>query len=122
MLQGCECHGYSSDITRTWPIDGKFTPIQRALYDVVLGVQKDLIKLCSGCPSLDNLFDTMCSLLGKGLQEVGLISKSLSGQALNKVTLQTLIRSLNEHSRLTENTKEIIMTSDMTTMTANMAT
>jgi Xaa-Pro aminopeptidase len=38
-----QCDEYASDITRTVPVDGKFTPRQRAVYDVVLGAQKAAI-------------------------------------------------------------------------------
>jgi intermediate cleaving peptidase 55 len=38
--------GYHADITRTWPISGTFTPPQRALYQLVLDVQKAMIALC----------------------------------------------------------------------------
>ncbi|CAG8723280.1 316_t:CDS:10, partial [Acaulospora morrowiae] len=40
MDAGGEYHGYASDITRTWPINGKFTQAQREIYEVVL-------KLCT---------------------------------------------------------------------------
>lgn len=43
MDAGCEYGGYSSDITRTWPISGSFTKAQKVLYDVVLHLQKELI-------------------------------------------------------------------------------
>lgn len=43
MDAGCEYGGYTSDITRTWPIDGIFTPAQKVLYDVLLQLQKELI-------------------------------------------------------------------------------
>lgn len=43
MDAGCEYGGYSSDITRTWPISGKFTDAQNSLYDIVLQLQKELI-------------------------------------------------------------------------------
>lgn len=43
MDAGCEYGGYSSDITRTWPINGTFTNAQKTLYDVVLQLQKELI-------------------------------------------------------------------------------
>ena len=33
---GCEYQGYASDITRTFPVNGRFTPAQRAVYDIVL--------------------------------------------------------------------------------------
>lgn len=79
---GCEFHGYSSDITRTWPISGKFTPEQKALYEVVLDVQKNLIESLKKMPSLDNAFRHMCSILGKRLQEIGLIPKNVSEEKL----------------------------------------
>lgn len=78
VLSGCEYHGYSSDITRTWPINGKFTPEQKALYELVLNVQKDLIKNLKHLPSLDETFRRMCILLGKKLQEIGLIPTNIS--------------------------------------------
>ena len=45
MDGGCEYHGYVSDITRTWPVSGKFTPTQKELYNVVLRVQKICIEV-----------------------------------------------------------------------------
>ncbi|XP_045468377.1 xaa-Pro aminopeptidase 3 isoform X2 [Harmonia axyridis] len=84
MDAGCEYHGYSSDITRTWPIEGRFTKEQRELYDVVLETQKEIIGLCKNLPPLDSLFDSMCKILGKKLQEIGLIPKSLTGTSLFK--------------------------------------
>jgi Xaa-Pro aminopeptidase len=38
MDAGCELHGYVSDVTRTWPVNGKFTGPQRDVYDAVLDV------------------------------------------------------------------------------------
>ena len=43
MDVGAECSMYASDITRTVPVNGKFTPRQRELYEVVLGAQKAAI-------------------------------------------------------------------------------
>lgn len=81
---GCEYGGYSSDITRTWPINGTFSEPQRILYEIVLSLQKDLIKtiLNPGGMTLDDLFDTMCLKLGKYLQEAHLISSDKSGYDL----------------------------------------
>ncbi|CAG8454420.1 67_t:CDS:2 [Acaulospora colombiana] len=42
-----EYHGYASDITRTWPVNGKFTQAQREIYEVVLKVNRNCIKLCT---------------------------------------------------------------------------
>ncbi|XP_043676852.1 xaa-Pro aminopeptidase 3 isoform X1 [Vespula pensylvanica] len=82
MDAGCQYNGYTSDITRTWPANGKFIPEQRILYETVLDIQKELLEKVKEMPTLDQLFHSMCSLLGKRLQEVGLIPKSLSGDKL----------------------------------------
>lgn len=37
---GCELDGYASDVTRTWPVNGKFSVEQRAIYEVALAAQK----------------------------------------------------------------------------------
>ncbi|CAO1392874.1 unnamed protein product [Diamesa serratosioi] len=81
---GCEYGGYSSDITRTWPVNGNFTDPQRILYEIVLSLQKDLIRtvLNTGGQTLDELFDTMCLQLGHYLQEVNLIPKDKTGYDL----------------------------------------
>jgi Xaa-Pro aminopeptidase len=43
MDVGAECAGYAADVTRTIPVDGRFTRRQRELYDIVLGAQKAAI-------------------------------------------------------------------------------
>lgn len=88
MDAGCEYHGYSSDITRTWPINGTFNPQQAAIYEALLSVQTDLIKLCYDFPSLDHLFESMCLLLGKQLKEIGLIPRNASSSTVMKTAYQ----------------------------------
>jgi len=43
---GCEFSHYASDITRTFPVSGKFSDPQRDLYQAVLNVQKACIERC----------------------------------------------------------------------------
>jgi Xaa-Pro aminopeptidase len=43
MDVGAECSGYAADITRTVPVNGKFTPRQREIYEIVLGAQEAAI-------------------------------------------------------------------------------
>jgi len=43
---GCEVDGYTADVTRTWPVDGRFTPAQRELYQAILDVQLGCIEQC----------------------------------------------------------------------------
>ena len=41
---GCEVEGYASDITRTFPVNGKYSSAQRDLYDVVLASHQAAVK------------------------------------------------------------------------------
>lgn len=86
MDAGCEYGGYTSDITRTWPINGEFTEPQRILYELLSQVQRELLESLQsiGGETLDQLFDTMCLKLGKYLQEVGLIPKAVQGVELGR--------------------------------------
>lgn len=80
MDAGCEYGGYTSDITRTFPVGGRFTDAQRVLYEVILQVQKDLIRsIQEELLSLDMLFEVMCLQLGGYLKEIGFIPKHVSG-------------------------------------------
>ena len=45
---GCELDGYASDVTRTFPADGRFTPAQRELYDIVEAAQRAAV--AATCP------------------------------------------------------------------------
>ena len=42
---GCEFQDYAADITRTFPVNGKFSEAQAAIYDIVLQAQADAIKV-----------------------------------------------------------------------------
>lgn len=52
------------------------------MYEVLLDVQKILIKRFENCPTLDQVFNDMCLLLGKRLQEINLIPKSYNDSEL----------------------------------------
>ncbi|KAL1801750.1 hypothetical protein ACET3X_002092 [Alternaria dauci] len=70
---GAQYGGYVTDITRTWPVSGKFSAAQRDLYDMVLAVQRSCIALCrqdSGF-SLDKLHNTATHGLAAGLKDLG---------------------------------------------------
>ena len=46
MDAGCEIQAYCSDITRTWPVNGRFKEAQREVYEAVLRVQEFSIQVC----------------------------------------------------------------------------
>lgn len=82
---GCDFHGYSSDITRTWPIGGKYSPHQKILYEIVLDVQRRLINLASEHQenkiSIDGLYNNMLSFLREHLVAEGLIPSDFTTEA-----------------------------------------
>ncbi len=47
MDAGCEYHGYVSDVTRTWPVSGRFSPAQRDLYEIVRTTKEEITKVKS---------------------------------------------------------------------------
>jgi Xaa-Pro aminopeptidase len=70
---GCEYGYYASDVTRTFPVGGRFTPEQRAVYDVVLRAQLAAIETVRpGVPYMD-VHDRALRVLTEGLIELGLI-------------------------------------------------
>ncbi|KAF9941249.1 hypothetical protein BGZ67_005484 [Mortierella alpina] len=74
MDAGGELNAYASDITRTWPVNGKFTEAQKDLYEVVLHANKECIKLCteeSGL-SLNQIHDVSMRLTKEGLSRLGI--------------------------------------------------
>ncbi|CAL8115251.1 unnamed protein product [Orchesella dallaii] len=76
---GCEYFGYCSDITRTWPVCGKFqNDLHKSLYEMMLKTQTDLIKKVEPGISLDQLFGIMSEYLVKGLEDLGIVKEGSS--------------------------------------------
>lgn len=78
---GCEYNGYASDITRTFPASGVFSPPQRDLYAAVLSAQKQLVALCTedAQVSLNELHRRSNELLRRELLQIGFDISMLSG-------------------------------------------
>jgi len=75
MDAGCEYHGYSSDITRTWPTDGTFSDPMKCMYEAVLSTQRKLMKTITPYSStVDGLYNQMMDILGEQLVSTGLVS------------------------------------------------
>ncbi|XP_031497704.1 intermediate cleaving peptidase 55, mitochondrial isoform X2 [Nymphaea colorata] len=73
MDVGCELHGYLSDITRTWPPCGGFSPSQEILYELILETNKECIKLCKPGISIQEIHNYSVQMLQKGLKELGIL-------------------------------------------------
>ena len=76
---GCELDGYASDITRTFPADGKFTPAQRTLYDIVLAAQEAAIAATKPGNRFTDPHDAATRVLAQGMLDTGLLSKARHG-------------------------------------------
>jgi Xaa-Pro aminopeptidase len=74
---GAEVDVYACDVTRTWPINGRFSPEQRALYDIVLAAQKAGIDQVRAGRSYNAYHEAAVRVLTEGLVDVGLLSGSI---------------------------------------------
>jgi len=70
---GCEYEMYASDITRTYPVDGKFTPAQIELYNMVLEVQLQIFELIKVGSSKKILQEHSERLLCEGMVALGIL-------------------------------------------------
>ncbi len=70
---GCEYEHYTADITRTWPASGRFSPEQRALYELVLDTQKSAVARAVPGATIDQLHDHCVRRLTEGLISLGLL-------------------------------------------------
>jgi len=70
---GAEFEGYASDITRTFPVNGKFSKAQREVYDVVLDVQLQCIEYTKVGNTVKGRQDFSIELLTEGMKKLGLL-------------------------------------------------
>jgi Xaa-Pro aminopeptidase len=70
---GCEWEYYAADVTRTFPVNGRFSPEQRALYEVVLSAEKQAIAaIAPGVPCL-KIHEVAQRVVCEGLIDLGLL-------------------------------------------------
>lgn len=82
MDVGAECAMYAADLTRTIPVNGKFTPRQRELYEIVLGAQKAAIAAAKPGMTLAKEGENSLFLVAKNYMDAH--GKSVSGEPLGK--------------------------------------
>jgi len=74
---GCELDYYASDITRTFPVNGRFSPEQRAVYEIVLEAQLAAIDKTRKDNHWDEPHDAAVQVITKGLKKIGLLDGSI---------------------------------------------
>ena len=70
---GAEYKGYASDITRTFPINGRYTQPQREIYDLVLKAQMSCVEMVRPGVTHDQLKQHSIEVLTEGMVELGLL-------------------------------------------------
>ncbi len=75
---GCELDYYASDITRTLPVNGRFSPEQRAIYEIVLEAQLAAIDKTRRDNHWNEPHDAAVKVITQGLRKIGLLDGTLS--------------------------------------------
>jgi Xaa-Pro aminopeptidase len=74
---GCELDGYAADLTRTFPVSGRFSGAQRALYEVVLAAQLAAIATVKPGGAWNDPHDAAVRVLAQGMLDLKLLSGTL---------------------------------------------
>jgi Xaa-Pro aminopeptidase len=76
---GCELDGYASDITRTWPVNGRFSAPQKRLYELVLAAQSAALKAIAPGLPYSGGHEAAVQVLAQGMLDLGLLDKNSHG-------------------------------------------
>jgi len=76
---GCELDSYASDITRTFPVNGKFSGPQKTLYEIVLAAQQAAIAETKPVLRFIDGHDAAVKVLSQGMLDTGLLDKNKVG-------------------------------------------
>ncbi|WP_343728234.1 Xaa-Pro aminopeptidase [Duganella sp.] len=85
---GCELDGYASDITRTFPVNGKFSEPQKRLYQLVLDAQAAALQAIAPGLPYSGAHEAAVRVLAQGMLDYGLLQGTLEDVIANKTYLQ----------------------------------
>jgi Xaa-Pro aminopeptidase len=74
---GAEYDGYASDITRTFPVNGRFSPVQRDLYELVLSAQLKAIDTVRAGRQWDDVHQAAVEVVASGMLDLGILKGTL---------------------------------------------
>jgi len=74
---GAEYDGYASDITRTFPVNGGYSPAQRDLYELVLAAQLGAIDMVRKGNQWDEVHEAAIEVVAQGMLDLGILQGSL---------------------------------------------
>jgi Xaa-Pro aminopeptidase len=90
---GADFHLYASDVTRTFPVNGVFSGIQKHVYDIVLESQKEAINLSRPGKNQIELHEATCRVLAQGL-----IDLKVSDESVDSIIEQGILKKYYPHS------------------------
>ncbi len=85
---GCQWQGYTSDITRTVPVNGRFSPIQKVVYEIVLEAQLAAIRTIRPHVNCQEIGQAALNILVQGMIDLKLLSGSVEAIIENKTYQQ----------------------------------
>ena len=71
---GAEYRGFAADITRTFPVNGRFTPAQAEIYNLVLEAELACIEMVRPGVRVDELYNRSAEILTEGMVRLGLLT------------------------------------------------
>lgn len=94
---GCELHGYASDITRSFPVSGRFSPEQKAVYEIVLAAQEAARLATTPGAAFTAPHDAAVRVLCQGLIDLRLIASSNVEEAIETDAYKTFYMHRTGH-------------------------
>jgi Xaa-Pro aminopeptidase len=94
---GAEYKGYAADITRTFPINGRFSPPQREVYDVVLDVQLQCIEATKTGNTVKKRQELSIELLTEGMKKLGLLKGKTSDLIKKKAYMRYYMHGVGHY-------------------------
>jgi Xaa-Pro aminopeptidase len=76
MDMGAEYHGYTADVTRTFPVNGRFTPEQKTIYELVLQAQEAGLSACVPGNAFSEPHRAALDVIAQGLVRLGIIREA----------------------------------------------
>jgi len=86
MDLGAEYHGYTADVTRTIPVNGKFSEEQKAIYDLVYEAQEAAMQICKKGTTFSELYEATAKVINNGLVELGIYKTTSKEDIINPAT------------------------------------
>lgn len=82
---GFECNGYAADYTRTFPSNGKFSPIQAGIYNAVLNAMNTVIEAIKPGVLMEDLHLMASKLMMEGLKELDIVRGDVDEMMENNI-------------------------------------